>query len=511
MRRTLSIRWLLLAANALILLLPLAAILGLRLYDVALLRQTERQLISESVLVGEAFRDAYVQAGGATGSHRRPWQRDARYTPVEPVIDVGTPLLAPSLQPRRGASTDALAITAGASIEPLMQRAQTFNLSGVRVLDATGCVIATTGGQRGECLESAPEVHDALKGNYAASTRERISDEPPPPFGDIRRRGGIRVFTALPIWHGERVIGVVAASRTGLDALSSLWQNRRDMVLVAAAALTLVVLAALFLAWAIARPLRRLTESARGLVAGGTLSPSLSSGFVPSEVAVLTEALRQMTERLQARAEHAAEQTARVSHELKTPLSAIRGAVELLRDVDTDMPMAQRERFIANIDADAERMERLVTGLLTLARIESEATKATDPLSVEDAVRSWVARYEDVKLEVRGSLGKVAIREEHLASVVLNLVDNARRHGAGKPVKVELSREGKRLRIVVTDQGPGISEANQSRIFDRFFTTERDQGGTGLGLSIVKAITDARGGSVTCTSNESGTTFAVLL
>jgi hypothetical protein len=72
-----------------------------------------------------------------------------------------------------------------------------------------------------------PEVIAAIEGRYAASARERISDEPKPPFGDLRRRGGVRVFTALPIWHGDRVIGVVTASRTGLDAVSSLWQNRR--------------------------------------------------------------------------------------------------------------------------------------------------------------------------------------------------------------------------------------------------------------------------------------------
>ncbi len=512
MRRGLSIRTLVLSANAVLLLLPLGAVVGLRLYDVALLRQTERQLIAESVLIGEAFREAYVQAGGPVSPrYRPPYAHDERYTPIEPLIDVGTPVLSPALDTQPGQATDPVAAIAGARVAPLMQRAQTFNLSGIRVLDARGCVVATTRSQDGLCLDRVPEVKRALAGAYASSARERISDEPKPPFGDLRRRGGVRVFTALPIWHGDRVIGVVTASRTGLDALSSLWTNRREIVLLAGAALTLMVLVALLLSWTIVRPLRQLTETSRAIVAGLPAPTAKLRGWAPSEVAVLSDALREMTERLQARADQAAEQSARVSHELKTPLSAIRGAVELLRDHAAEMSTEQRDRFIANIDADAERMERLVTRLLTLARIESEGGKDADVIEVEPAVRSWLQRHHDVTLDVVGSVGAIPIRQEHLASVVINLVDNALRHGAGRPVTVRLSRSVDRVQLEVIDRGAGISEANQARIFDPFFTTERDRGGTGLGLSIVKAVADARGGSVTFESSTQGTTFTVVL
>jgi signal transduction histidine kinase len=405
---------------------------------------------------------------------------------------------------KRKAPPDARLAAAAGSIEPLMERAQTFNLSGVRVLDPSGCVVATTGGQRDECVSSAPEVKRAMTGRYAASLRERISDEPAPPLGDIRRRGAVRVFTALPIWHGERVIAIVVASRTGLDALSSLWQNRKELIAVAVAALLLWIGAALFFAWTIARPLRALTAAAHQIIATGRAPEPRAlrpSGFAPREVDVLGNALRQMTERLQRRADEAAERSANASHELKTPLSAIRGAIELLRDGWRDMPEAQRERFIANIDADADRMERLVTRMLTLARIESEAGKQAPPLDAESVVRGLLARYDDVSLSVQGSLPQIAIREDHLSSVVQNLVENARRHGAGKPVEVTLAAVtdeagATRLCIEVSDLGPGVSDANRERIFDRFFTTERDHGGTGLGLAIVHAVAVGRGGTV---------------
>jgi len=498
-----SIALLLLGANAIVLLLPLLAIIGLRLYDVVLLRQTERQLVSESVLIGEALRDAVVRAGGSSLEHRPPKFRRERYVPVESQIDIGTAVLPPAIQvTKRKAAPDPDLMAAAVAIEPLMKRAQTFNLSGVRVLDPGGCVIATTGGQSGVCLGAAPEVRRAMAGHYAAALRERISDEPAPPYGDIRRRGAVRVFTALPIWHGERVIAIVGASRTGLDALSSLWQNRRQLLMVGGAAALLWAAAALFFAWTIARPLRVLTDAAREIVSTGRareLRALQPGGFAPREVAVLAGALHEMTDRLQRRADEAAERSADASHELKTPLSAIRGAIELLRDGWRDMPDAQRERFIANIDVDADRMERLVTRMLTLARIESEASKQAPPLQVERHVREWLARHDDVQLEVEGALPDLDIREDHLASVVQNLVENARRHGAGQPVQVRLSashESERRLRIEVSDRGPGVSDANRERIFERFFTTERDRGGTGLGLAIVRAVALARGGSV---------------
>ncbi len=520
-----SIALLLLGANAIVLLTPLLAVIGLRLYDVVLLRQTERQLIAECVLVGEAFRDAYVRAGDdlQVRDHRPPEHTRDRYVPLESQIDIGTEVLPATTRiTARMAAADPRVAAAGAAIEPLMERAQTFNLSGVRVLDPSGCVIATTGGQRDQCLTAAPEVQRAIAGQYAAALRERISDEPAPPYGDIRRRGAVRVFTALPVWHGDRVIAIVGASRTGLDALSSLWQNRRQLLAVAGAAVLLWAVAALFFAWTIARPLRLLTEAARQIVTTGRahdLRALHPSGFAPREVEVLGSALREMTERLQRRADEAAERSANASHELKTPLSAIRGAIELLRDGWRDMPDAQRERFIANIDADADRMERLVTRMLTLARIESEAGRLAPPLEVEPLVRAWLGRYDDVELEVRPGVPPLEIREDHLASVVQNLVENARRHGAGKPIEVRLgplagaSGDRPRVQLEVSDRGEGVSEANRERIFDRFFTTERDRGGTGLGLAIVRAVALARGGSVELAprAGDGRTTFIAVL
>lgn len=510
-----SIRTLLLGANTAVVVLPLLAIAGLRIYDVYLLRQTERELIAESVIVGELFRELYArETGGALGEHRPAARSGERYVRIEPVLDLGLEVL-PS-QPTnlpRAPDHDSPARRAGAALEPLLRRAQTFNLSAIRVLDAAGCVIATTRSEAGSCMRDFPEVRSALAGRYAAVARSRVSDEPAPPLGDIRRRGTERVFTALPVSADGRVIAVIRASRTGLDAVSTLWANRRGLVssLVALAALSFGVSFAF--SAAIARPLRRLTRTAREVAQGGDSSTKLApQGFAPAEVVVLAQVLAGMTERLERRARYVAEFASNASHELKTPITAVRGAAELLHQHWPEMDDAQRSRFLANIVEDAERMERLVARMLELARIENAGAESSAPIAIAEFAARFLERHAGrVALVVADPPSEIEIAEAHLHSVFANLVDNALRHGEGKPVEVRLGSEAGRLRIDVRDRGPGVSEANRQRLFQRFFTTERDRGGTGLGLAIVKAVAEARGGRVGVESSSSGSVFSVVL
>jgi signal transduction histidine kinase len=511
-----SILTLLFGANAVVVALPLLALAGLRVYDVYLLRQTERQLLAESVVIGETFREAWLRAQGVTADeHRPPGHTQEPFLPVEPRIDLGVQVLPPqsgALSACDPASVDRAALAAGASIEPLMHRAQTFNLSALRVLDRHGCVVATTRGEAGIDLHALPEVTSALHGRYGAVARERISDEPAPPFGDIRRRGSLRVFIALPVFSDGKVIAVVRASRTGLDALSTLWANRRGLLLSAAAFALLAGLVGFAFSTAIARPLRALTRNARAIARGEPQQALAQPGFAPAEVAALAQVLQQMTERLRERAAYASEFAAHAGHEIKTPLAAIRGAAELLQQGWQQMEPAQRQRFLDNIHDDAERMERVVRGLLELAQIENAPRERHPPLSVQHQVEHLLARYGTaVQLRLQAPPAAIAIAEAQLHSVLSNLVDNALRHGAGKPVEVILSAQQERLSIAVRDHGPGISAANQARLFQRFFTTERDRGGSGLGLATVKAIAEARGGSVSVETGPTGSTFTAVL
>lgn len=514
-----GIRLLLFVASGLLLAIPLTGLAVLRIYDTALVRQTERQLIELSVMVGEAYRAAWLdeshlpRPAADSPAFRPPARPHDKFVPIEPVLDLAYGVEPPQATtfPARTTS-DSPAIRAGARVAPLLERAQAFNLAGVRLLDAEGCVVATSRSDAGACMQALPEVKQALAGAYAAVARERVSDEPLPSVGDVRRRGSVRVFTALPIFHEGRVIGVVRASRTSVDALTSLWANRRGLLFVGGLAVAAALLVSVGLAAWIVRPLRRLARGAAGL-SRGALGVELQPGrLAPAEVRALGEALSSMTRRLDERAQAVERFASDASHELKTPLTAIRGAAELLRDGGETMPLAQRQRFVGNILDAALRMDQLVTRMLQLARVE-HAEAAVETVVLADFAAELSRRYGERLLVQRSSDAvTLAIAPAQLSSALTNLLDNALRHGAPHPVTLDIRRTSTgRVRFAVTDRGPGISEANQARLFSRFFTTERERGGTGLGLAIVKAIAERRGGEITFETGPQGTTFALVL
>ena len=216
---------------------------------------------------------------------------------------------------------------------------------------------------------------------------------------------------------------------------------------------------------------------------------------------------------------------ANISHELKTPLAAIRGLVETLID-DREMDTATRERFIEKVRDQSMRLSNIVSDLLTLSRLESGASGLRfEPLDLRDAVtesyRSQVhsAETRQVSLRARVPDTPVAIDGdgEALRELVDNLVSNAIKFTpAGGKVDVRLAVEGSQVVLEVEDTGIGIPLEAQGRVFERFYRVDkarsRQMGGTGLGLSIVKHVVLAHGGSVSLRSAPGrGSTFRVQL
>ncbi len=512
-----SIRTLLFSVNLFLLLVPLSAFLVLRLYDTHLIEQTERQLIAEAVLIGEAWREAWLSEQGLTPETtpdiRPPNAPDPQFFPPTPMLTDESPLADNVLQPatRFAPRVETTSTRAGRAITPMLMRAQRMNLSGVRVLDDQGCVIATTANDLLACLNDLPEVSSALTGQYTAVARRRLSDEPPPALSSLSRRGRTRVFVANPIFSAGRVVGVVRVGRTSIDPLEALWFHRRLLAWALAISLLLTVGVSVFLAYAISRPVATITAAAERIAHGGRAEGFAASAVAPDEVARLAQALSHMAQELTSRADYIAQFALNVSHELKNPLAGIRGAVELLKDSWETMAPEQRQRFLSNIDVDASYLQRLATRLLELARIQN-APEKTSELAIPAFLEQLVARYgERVRLVLQTPPSTITMNAEHLEAALRNLLDNAVRYGSPKPVSVTASRDGQFLRLDVRDQGPGISEANQKKLFTRFFTTERDRGGTGLGLAMVKAVADTRGGSVNVVTGPEGSTFTLRL
>ncbi len=218
---------------------------------------------------------------------------------------------------------------------------------------------------------------------------------------------------------------------------------------------------------------------------------------------------------------------ANVSHELKTPVGAMALLAEALVDAADD-PEAVR-RFAGRMQHESQRLTRLVQDVIELSRLqghdplESPTMVSLDEVVAEAVDRSRLtAEARDVAL-VCGGMHGLTVRGDsrQLVTAVGNLVDNAVRYGpAGSRVAVSISQldgpSGKLVELSVTDEGPGIAEAERERIFERFYRVDgarsRDTGGTGLGLSIVKHVAAGHGGEATVWSLEgTGSTFTLRL
>ena len=213
-----------------------------------------------------------------------------------------------------------------------------------------------------------------------------------------------------------------------------------------------------------------------------------------------------------------------VSHELKTPMAAIRGIIETIRD-DPEMPEGDRMDFLDRAVRQADRLDTLVADLIAISRLES-ASVATRRSTVDpgDIIRDVVAglahRAERSGIELvieRCDSALIAADEEALRQAVTNLVVNAITYtNRGGRVRVGMQRAGSDMLMHVCDTGIGIPQDSQERIFERFYRVDparsRERGGSGLGLSIVKHVARSHGGDVTLDSEPGvGSTFTLRL
>ena len=223
---------------------------------------------------------------------------------------------------------------------------------------------------------------------------------------------------------------------------------------------------------------------------------------------------------------------ANVSHELRTPLTALMGFIETLRGAARDDPAA-RDRFLAIMEREALRMNRLVGDLLSLSRVEAEERRRPEhpvdlALVVQSVMQSLRPQAEAAKvtLERAGAEGplKLPADPDQITQVITNLVENALKYGgSGGRVEITLRRiahepvlRGAAIAVEVRDFGEGIASQHIARLTERFYRVDthrsREQGGTGLGLAIVKHIVARHRGRLKITSEQGvGSCFAVLL
>jgi two-component system, OmpR family, sensor kinase len=388
------------------------------------------------------------------------------------------------------AASQAFVVAAGASgrmnnleeLRKLVRDAATQLGARVIVVDARGLLKADSAGAVAPrtSYRSRPEIRTALAGLRAQGRRHS------------QTLGEDLLYTAVPVTNFGRPVGAVRVTQN-VDAVGH--RIRRSiLVLVAIGAFALLIglVIAWFLAGSLSRPLRNLASTARRVEEGDLDARADLTG--PKEHREVAIAFNDMTERLGRVLAAQREFVANASHQLRTPLTGLRLRIESARDRGG----AEVEEDLSAAEVELERLSRLLTALLTLAREGGEAPAAT-PVSLADAAQRaeqrWRARADqrNQRLVLEGDGDAVAdASDEDVAIVLDNLIENAL-HYSPSPSTVTLNwgeTDGEAW-LAVLDEGPGLEPGEEAALFDRFARGNAGRsapGGTGLGLAIVQTL-----------------------
>ncbi|HEX4693089.1 HAMP domain-containing sensor histidine kinase [Sphingomonas sp.] len=486
--------------------LPGFGALFLRVYENTLVRQTETELIAQGA--------ALVATTQALWPGAAPAKVAPAYQPEESTIDLrATPVLderPPAQASDRPPDPQALAVAR--QIGPILATTENTTLASIQLIDRNGVVIL--GPEAGGSYARVPEVAAALRGRVGTVLRENGRYAQVYAFEWLSRASSLRIHHVRPIVVDGKVVGALLLSRSPRALFRGLYEDRGKIIFGIVVIFGLLLVITTLLSRGIARPVEALDKATRDVAAGTGVVPDTPT-TAAVEIRQLFDNFRGMAAAIDRRSRYLRDFAASVSHEFKTPLAGISGAIELLEDHGEDMDPAERARFLANAKADAARLSQLVTRLLDLARADMATPDPAAAVDVLGAVRQAADAFASdgfaVTVEAPPALPAVAMPRATIDAVLGALLENARQAGADAVTIAAESRDGS-VRIGVADDGPGIAPATAERIFEPFFTTKRASGGTGLGLAISASLLRAGGGSVALDPQAaSGTRFVMTL
>ena len=386
-------------------------------------------------------------------------------------------------------------------LQPLADEYEADHGGRVIFVDAHGSLVADSeppdlaaGGssQIGRNFSSRPEIRRALGGQDVTGTRHSDTLDT-----DL-------LYVAVPIASGGELHGVVRVTYP----LSFVEHQSREVWVALAAIggviLAVVLLVSILLARSISRPLAALERGAQAL-GRGELSTRVVVPDGPVELRSLARSFNQTGTQLEHLVSSQQEFVADASHQLRTPLAALRLRLENLTEETND---ESRDDLRGAID-EVGRLSGLVDGLLELARVEHHESRpeSVDVIEVLDGRRDAWSSFADereVAISVAGEGALARVTPGRLEQVIDNLLNNALEVAPpGSAITMATEHSGRVIRVVVADDGPGMTAEQRARAFDRFWHEGRG-GGFGLGLAIVRQLVEADGGSVTLDSSVSG-------
>ncbi|MGB7654172.1 MAG: HAMP domain-containing sensor histidine kinase [Novosphingobium sp.] len=513
------LRWLLLGVLVFAAALPGFAALSLRVYENALVRRTEAEVSAQAAALSATAALLWPGAPPAAAPPETAviLREESRLDPYAAAFATGIDLRSTPILPERPRAfpaalpPDPAALVDAQRIAPVVAETKNSTLASIVLLDRDGTMVS--GSQIGFSLGRLTEVKAALAGGSLTVMR----------YNSSYRRGwllhwlspatDIRLHHARAIMVGGQVVGVVLVSRSPSALFRGMWEDWGKIAFGAVAIFGLLLVVAAVLARAIVVPVERLSAAARALAQGRSASlrpPTLEV----REIRSLNTDFAAMAEAINRRSRYLRDFAASLSHEFKTPLAGIRGGIELLQDHGSTMSDVERARFLSNMDGDATRLAALVSRLMELAQADmaraGDAARADLGAVLARLTQAHSAPQFAVTASIEPDYPALGIEEEALETVLATLIENARQAGA-TALAITTGHRGRFASIALTDNGPGVPEADRVKVFDPFFTSRRESGGTGLGLPIARALAEGRGGSLELGEVSVGACFVLTL
>jgi two-component system sensor histidine kinase CreC len=375
------------------------------------------------------------------------------------------------------------------------------------VVDADGIVLFDSlGRHEGKDFSQWRDVKLALAGQYGARTSPDIEH-------DVNTSV---MVVAVPLRHHGRIVGAVEVAKPVRSFGQFIEAARRKTMMVGVTSVGAVLVLMVIVSLWLVRPLGLVTEMMR--YARRQRHFSLRR-FGRHAIDTLRAAFGEMREAFGGR-QYVADYVQTLTHELKSPLSAIRGAAELLREAG--MPEADRQRFIANIGRETERIQELVDRMMELTALEQQQRLAhVQRLPLRPLLRELAASAEaagaarGLRVQLRGGPHlEVDGDPLLLRRAVGNLLDNALDFSPqGGTIELALDRHGPMALVTVLDQGPGIPAFADDKVFEKFYSLARPHNhrrSTGLGLAFVRQIAALHGGDASLRNGDGGGALATL-
>lgn len=348
------------------------------------------------------------------------------------------------------------------------------------------------------------EIKQALLGKYGSATR--ISSG-----GQV----SVTLYSAVPILQNEKVKGVVLVSRSTYKILQNLYELRLELGKIFAWSLIAVIGVTFLLSFHIILPLKKLSAQATFCAdhKGKIITTKLPSNKRVDEIGELSRSFSIMLERLDNRIKFIEAFSADVAHEFKNPLAAIRSSAELAND--DSLSIEERHQFITSINDEVAHLQSLLSGVRKLSLIDSEIDNTEiEEIPIDDFTTNIIERikkrYPTVSFDLQVNCEKqtLSIAADWFDRILENLLDNAASF-ANKvflSTQIDISQKSRTsVLIKVEDSGPGITEEEKDKLFNRFYSHRLDSDitmHTGLGLSIVKAIVEATNGKIEISKSE---------